>query len=188
MGMYSDPDYPDSPSVTAASEAGVWADVETSGIRQMIANAMKFGKKVDIKVPIFDASGNKTGFKDVTYDFEGYSDADATREEMEFGAEAADFMAKAMLDIQEKHGPGYIAQREKERRLADPTGAAVRDKLGEEALADLDRGYELAPGMRREVTEAEQAGQLARGNVLGSGASAAEALSVGDAAWRMRQQ
>jgi hypothetical protein len=42
--------------------------------------------------------------------------------------------------------------------------------------------------MRREVTEAEQAAQTARGNVLGSGAAAAEALSTGDAAWRMRQQ
>ena len=188
MGIYSDPDYPDAPNVVAASEAGVWAQLETSGIQQLVANAMKFGKKIDIQVPIFDKKGNKTGVKDVSWDFAGYSDIDASREEMEFSAEAADFMAGAMLDIQEKHGPGFIAQREKERRLADPTGAAVRDKLGEEALADLERGYELAPGMRREVTEAEQAGQLARGNILGSGAAAAEALSVGDAAFRMRQQ
>ena len=188
MGMYSDPDYPDAPSVTAASEAGVWADVETSGIRQMIANAMKFGKSVDIKVPIFDKDGTKTGFKDVTYDFKGYSDADATREEMEFGAEAADFMAKSMLDIQEKHGPGFIAQREKERRLADPTGAAVRDKLGEEALAGLDRGYELDPGMRREIDQGSLSHMAATGNILGSGSAVQVGERRGDAAFRQYQQ
>ena len=140
MGFYSD-DYPDAPNITAANEAGVWANLETSGIQKLVANAIKLGKKIDIQVPIFDKKGNKTGVKDVSCDFAGYSDVDASREEMKFGAEAADFMAGAMLDIQEKHGPGFIAQREKERRLADPTGAAVRDKLGEEALAGLDRGY-----------------------------------------------
>lgn len=188
MGMYSDPDYPDAPSVTAASEAGVWANVETAGIQKMIANAMKFGKSVDIKVPIFDKDGTKTGFKDVTYDFKGYSDADATREEMEFGAEAADFMAKSMLDIQEKHGPGFIAQREKERRLADPTGAAVRDKLGEEALAGLDRGYELDPGMRREIDQGSLSHMAATGNILGSGSAVQVGERRGDAAFRQYQQ
>jgi hypothetical protein len=187
MGLYSG-DQPDAPNITAANEAGVWANLETLGIQKLVANAAKFGKKIDIQVPIFDAEGNKTGTKDVTYDFKGFSDVDATREEMEFGAEAADFMAKTMLDIQEKHGLDFVAQRTRELEAADPTGAAVRKRLGEEALAGLERGYALAPGLRREVTEAEQAGQVARGNVLGTGSAAAEALTVGDAAYRQYQQ
>ena len=188
MGIYSDPDYPDAPSVTAASEAGVWANVETAGIQKLIANAMKFGKSVDIKVPIFDKDGTKTGFKDVTYDFEGYSDADATREDMEFGAEAADFMAKSMLDIQEKHGLGFVAQRKKELEAADPTGAAVRERLGEEALAGLGRGYELDPGMRREIDQGSLSHMAATGNILGSGSAVQVGERRGDAAFRQYQQ
>ena len=187
MGLYSEKP-PDPASIAGANEAGVWANLETLGIQKLVANAAKFGKKIDIQVPTFDKDGNKIGVKDVTYDFAGYSDVDATREEMEFGAEAADFMAKTMLDVQKKYGLDFVAQRKRELEATDPTGAAIRERMGQEALADLERGYELAPGMRREVTEAEQAAQVARGNILGSGAAAAEALTVGDAAWRMRQQ
>ena len=188
MGLYSSEKKPDAPNLAGASEAGVWANVQGAATQQLIANAMKFGKSVTINVPRFDAKGNRLGEEEVTYDFKGSSDVDATREEMEFAAESADKMAATMLEVQEKYGPGFVAAREKERQLADPTGAAVREELGRSALSDLQRGYELDPGMRREVTQAEEAGQLARGNILGSGAAAAEALSVGDASYRMRQQ
>ena len=60
MGMY-DTDVPDSPSMAGANEAGVWADAETLAVRKLIANAAKFGKKIDLSVPTFDAKGNKTG-------------------------------------------------------------------------------------------------------------------------------
>jgi hypothetical protein len=188
MGIYSDPDYPDAPNVTAASEAGVWADAETLGIRKLIANAAKFGKKIDIQVPIFDKKGVKTGYKDVTYDFAGYSDMDATREEMEFGAEAADFMAKAMLDVQQKYGSDFVKQRMEELKAADPTGYEVRQMLGESAKEDLALGAELSPEMARQVTQQERAAQSARGGILGSAPAAAEAMSLGDAGFRMRQQ
>jgi len=198
MGMYSDPDYPDPANMAAANQAGVWADIEGAAVKKLIANAMKYGKSVTVNIPTFregdmvlkrDESGKLVpDLREVTYDFAGISDADATREEMEFGAEAADFMAKSMLDVQQKYGTDFVKQRIEELKAADPTGYEIREMLGEAAKADLDRGYALAPGMRREVTEAEQAAQTARGNVLGSGAAAAEALSTGDAAWRMRQQ
>ena len=188
MNWFDSDEKPDPPNVAGANEAGVWADAQTLAVRKLIANAAKFGKKIDLQVPKFDASGNKIGVESVTYDFGGYSDVDSTRADLDFAAESADKMAKTMLDVQEKYGPGFVAQRKKELELSDPTGTAVREELGKSALADLERGYALAPGMRREVTEAEQAAQTARGNVLGSGAAAAEALSVGDAAWRMRQQ
>ena len=187
MGAYSS-DAPDAPNIAGANEAGVWADAETLGIRKMIANAAKFGKSVDVKVPIFDSEGNKTGFKDVTYDFKGYSDADATREEMEFGAEAADFMAKTMLDVQQKYGKGFVKQRLEELKAADPTGYEVREMLGESAKADLARGTELSPEMARQVTQQERAAQSARGNIYGSAPAAAEAMTLGDAGFRMRQQ
>ena len=187
MGFYS-PDMPDAPSIAGANEAGVWADLETLGVRKLIANASKFGKSVDVKVPIFDADGNKTGFKDVTYDFKGYSDADATREEMEFGLEAADKMAAGMLDVQKKHGLDFVAQRNLELEASDPIGAAVRKKLGEEALAGLGRGYELDPGMRREIDQGSLSHMAATGNILGSGSAVQAGERRGDAAFRQYQQ
>ena len=59
MGLYSS-DAPDPPSIAGANEAGVWANVEGTAIQKLIANALKFGKKVDVQVPIFDKDGNKT--------------------------------------------------------------------------------------------------------------------------------
>ena len=194
MGFYS-PDMPDAPSIAGANEAGVWADLETLGVRKLIANASKFGKSVDVKVPIFDADGNKKKdedgnivFKDVTYDFKGYSDADSTRADMEFGGEAADFMAKTMLEVQQKYGKGFVKQRLEELKAADPTGYEVREMLGESAKADLARGTELSPEMARQVTQQERAAQSARGNIYGSAPAAAEAMTLGDAGFRMRQQ
>ena len=187
MGMYS-ADMPDAPSIAGANEAGVWADLETLGVRKLIANASKFGKSVDVKVPIFDADGNKTGSKDVTYDFKGYSDADSTRADMEFGGEAADFMAKTMLDVQQRYGKDFVKQRLEELKAADPTGYEVREMLGESAKADLARGTELSPEMARQVTQQERAAQSARGNIYGSAPAAAEAMTLGDAGFRMRQQ
>ena len=187
MGMYSS-DPPDAPNIAGANEAGVWADAETLGIRKLIANAAKFGKSVDVKVPIFDAEGRKTGFKDVTYDFKGHSDADATREEMEFGLEAADKMAAGMLDVQKKYGLDFVAQRNLELEASDPIGAAVRKKLGEEALAGLERGYELDPGMRREVDQGSLSHMASTGNILGSGSAVQAGERRGDAAFRTYQQ
>ena len=194
MGLYS-ADMPDAVSIAGANEAGVWADLETLGVRKLIANASKYGKSVDIKVPIFDKDGNKKKdedgnfvFKDVTYDFKGYSDADATREDMKFGGEAADYMAKTMLEVQQKYGKDFVKQRLEELKAADPTGYEVREMLGESAKADLARGTELSPEMARQVTQQERAAQSARGNIYGSAPAAAEAMSLGDAGFRMRQQ
>jgi hypothetical protein len=194
MGAYSS-DPPDAVSIAGANEAGVWADLETLGVRKLIANASKYGKSVDIKVPIFDKDGNKKKdedgnpvFKDVTYDFKGYSDADSTRADMEFGGEAADFMAKTMLEVQQKYGKDFVKQRLEELKAADPTGYEVREMLGESAKADLARGTELSPDMARQVTQQERAAQSARGNIYGSAPAAAEAMSLGDAGFRMRQQ
>ena len=195
MGGWFGTDNPASPNLAGANEAGVWADIETMGIRKMVADAARFGKSVTLQVPTFDAKGNKTldesgkpKMREVTYDFKGYSDADATREDMEFGGEAADFMAKTMLEVQQKYGKDFVKQRIEELKAADPTGYEVRQMLGEAAKEDLARGTELSPDMARQVTQQERAAQSARGNIYGSAPAAAEAMSLGDAGFRMRQQ
>jgi len=194
MGLYSS-DPPNPPNIAGANEAGVWADVETLGIRKLVADAARTGKKVTLQVPTFDAEGNKKLgedkkpiLRDVTYDFSGYSDADATREDMEFAGEAADFMAKTMLEVQQKYGKDFVKQRIEELKAADPTGYEVRQMLGEAAKEDLARGTELSPELARQVTQQERAAQAARGNIFGSAPAAAEAMSLGDAGFRMRQQ
>jgi hypothetical protein len=195
MGGWFSSDQPDPPNIAGANEAGVWADIETVGLRKLVANAAKYGKSVTLMVPTFDAEGNKTldeagnpKMREVTYDFAGSSDADATREEMEFGAEAADFMAKTMLEVQQKYGKDFVKQRIEELKAADPTGYEVRQMLGDAAKEDLARGTELSPELARQVTQQERAAQAARGNIFGSAPAAAEAMSLGDAGFRMRQQ
>lgn len=83
MGLYSS-DAPDPPDLAGANEAGVWADARTLGVRKLIEDAARFGKKITLDIPTFSASGVKTGTEKVTYDFSGYSDVDATRAELEF--------------------------------------------------------------------------------------------------------
>jgi len=187
MGLYSN-DKEDAPNMAGANEAGVWADAETLAVRKMINNAAKFGKKIDLKVPVFDGEGNKLGVKDVTYDFKGYSDADATRADMEFASESADKMAKTMLDVQKKYGKEFVQQRMEELKAADPTGYEVREMLGEKARRGLELGSQLSPEMAAQVEEREQAAQAARGNIYGTAPAAAEAMSMGDAGFRMEQQ
>ena len=53
-GWFDSGDAPDPPNVAGANEAGVWADAKTLGIRKLIANAAKFGKKITLKVPSFE--------------------------------------------------------------------------------------------------------------------------------------
>jgi hypothetical protein len=187
MGLYS-PDTPDAPNMAGANEAGVWADAETLAIRKMINNAAKFGKKIDLQVPTFDGEGNKTGVKSVTYDFSGYSDADATRADLDFASESADKMAKTMLDVQKKYGKDFVQQRMEELKAADPTGYEVREMLGEKARRGLELGSQLSPEMAAQVEEREQAAQAARGNIYGTAPAAAEAMSMGDAGFRLEQQ
>lgn len=188
MGLYSGDTDVEAPNVAGANEAGVWADAETLGIRKLINNAAKFGKKIDLQVPTFDSQGVKTGVKSVTYDFKGSSDADASREEMDFAAESADKMAATMLEVQDKYGKDFIKQRTEELKAADPTGYAVREMLGEKAKRGLELGSQLSPEMAAQVEEREEAAQAARGNIYGTAPAAAQAMSMGDAGFRMEQQ
>jgi hypothetical protein len=160
MGLYSS-DMPDPPNIAGANEAGVWADAQTLAVRKLIANAAKFGKKIDLQVPQFDAEGNKIGVESVSYDFAGYSDVDSTRADLDFAAESADKMAATMLEVQQKYGKDFVKQRIEELKAADPTGYEVRQMLGEAAKEDLALGTQLSPEMLNQVQQAERSRQLA---------------------------
>lgn len=171
---------PDAPDYAAANREGIMTDIETLPLRKLIERAAKLGLKATYKDP-------RTG-KDVTSDFSGIGDIDFARANLKFSEESSDKMAQVMLGLQEKYGSQFIAQRLKELEQSDPTGFALRQKLGKTVSEDLDRGYKLAPGMAAEVEQSERAAQAARGNILGPSSGAAEAMQTGNAAFRMYQQ
>ena len=171
---------PDAPDYAAASREGVLADIETLPIRRLIDAAAKAGTKVTYTDP---ATG-----KEKTADFTGMGDIDVTRGQLDFSIEAADKMAKAQLELTSKYGEEAIRQRLKELEMSDPEGFALRKQMGADVMADLKKGTALDDDTRAQVVESERAGQALRGNILGSSAGAAEALSVGEAGIRLYQQ
>ena len=86
-----------------------------------------------------------------------------------------------------KYGLDYIAQRDRELQAADPIGYALRKKMGEDITGE-GFGTNLSAAQQQQVTQSERAAQAARGNIFGAAPAAAEAMSVGDAGFRMRQQ
>lgn len=180
MGLYSSAPKYEAPDYAAANEAAVYAQLETLPIQMMFQAASKLGTS-------FTYTSPKTG-EEKTVDFSGFSDADMMKAELDFMGEAADVMAKSQLDVQQKYGEEFIKQRQRELELSDPTGVAIREEMGRQALEDLKLGTELSPEMASQVTQQERAAQAARGNIFGSAPAAAEAMALGDAGFRMRQQ
>jgi hypothetical protein len=156
-----------------------------SGLKDAISSAGEGGTPTTV---YYDSSGNAVSQKDaVLADFAGYSDADQSRANLDFQLESADKTAGAALGIQQKYGADYITQRLKELELSDPIGTQLRKDLGNSLSADLNNGG-LPAGLEEQVTQSERAGQAARGNIFGGAPAAAEALKVGDAAQRIKQQ
>lgn len=174
------PGAPDAPDYAAANREAIMADIETLPLRKQIEAAAKMGESITYIDP-------ETG-EEKTADFTGFGDTDQMMQELEAQLSAADLIAKRTLEVQDKYGEQFIEARLKELEASDPEGFAIRKEMGSQALDELQLGYELPPGMESQITQAERAGQAARGNILGQSAGAAEALKVGDAAFRMRQQ
>lgn len=174
------PGAPDAPDYAAANREAIMADIETLPLRKKIEAAAALGETITYKDP-------ETG-EEKTADFSGFGDVDQSMAEVEAQLAAADMIAKKTLEIQDTYGTQFIEARLKELEASDPEGFAVRKEMGQQALDELQLGYDLAPGMESQIVQAERAGQAARGNILGQSAGAAEALKVGDAAFRMRQQ
>ena len=176
MGKGSAPAPPD---YAAANREGILTGVELLPLQKKIEAAAKMGTKISYKDP-------RTGeTKEV--DFTGAGDADQMRSQIGFMTEAADALAKSQLESQQKYGLGYVEQRSKELEAADPLGAKMRKALGEDIYKE-GFGTGLSKSQEDQVTQAERGAQAARGNIFGGAPAAAEAMSVGDAGFRMRQQ
>jgi hypothetical protein len=171
---------PDAPDYGKASAEGLIADINTLPVRRMIEAAAKTGGTVTFKD--FQTGENKT------FDFKGYGEADVERAKLDYQLESADRVAASTLALEQKYGSDFIKTRLAELEQSDPTGFALRKKLGETVSSELDKGYGLSDSQRAEVVGAERAAQAARGNILGSSSGASEAMAAGDAGYRLYQQ
>ena len=179
MGLFK-PDAPEAPNYAEANREGILTDLETLPLRRMIEAAARSGTAVSYTDP-------RTG-ETKKADFTGMGDADLSRLAVDFGIESADKLAKAQLDLSQKYGEATLAQRLKELEQADPEGTRIRKELGAQVESELSLGSMLDAATRDQVTEAERVGQSARGNILGTSAGAAEAMTVGEAGLRLKQQ
>ena len=182
MGGWKDlftPDPPKPVDVGAAVREGVEADVGTLTLRRMIDAASRMGTKITY----IDMDG-----KEQIADFTGLGDIDKSRQDLDYAEESADRFGQSMLDFQRKYGLDFVKQRGIEREAADPIGAKVREKYGEEVLSALERGPALDPRLRREADQASFAHAASTGNILGTGAARVSGENRGNAGWRQWQQ
>lgn len=178
--MWDTPDPPPAPDLGAANREGVSASLDALGPSKKLEAAAKLGTKVTYTDPF-------TG-KEKTVDFTGTGDVDQARALLPFIGESADAVAKSQLEVQQKYGLDFVDQRLAELERSDPIGVQTRKEMGESILDELRQGSALTDEQRTQVTQAERAAQAARGNVFGSAPAAAEAMAVGDAGFRMKQQ
>lgn len=179
MGLLK-PDTPEPPNYAEATKEGIALDISTLPLRKMIESASRTGAKISYTDP--------SDGKEKTVDFTGFSDVDQSRAMLDFGIESADKLASANLELSKKYGTQQIEQRLAELKAADPTGFATRDELGKRVLDELKLGSQLDPQTQAEVVNAERGAQASRGNLLGSSSGAAEAMQVGNAGFRLKQQ
>lgn len=178
--MAASADAPDAPDYAAANREGVLADIETLPLRRLIEQASKAGTKITYTDP---RSGEQK-----TADFTGLGDADLTKLGLDASLQMSDAVTAKSLELSKKYGEEFVAQRRKELQATDPTGWAMREKLGSSIMADLEAGKALDPALKADVVNTERAAQAARGNIMGQSSAAAEAMSVGDAGFRLWQQ
>lgn len=155
-----------SPNLGAANREAVYAQAETFPLLRQIEAAARMGKKVTYTDP-------STG-KEVTQDFAGMSDIDATREIARAMADMAPELTGKQLELAKQYGTQFAKQRRSELEAADPE----RYKLYDQFLSNLTSGKgkvdETAPAapeyekvatpanMRDTGTAAEMRGALER--------------------------
>lgn len=95
---------------------------------------------------------------------------------------------QAQQALQDQFGARQTQQQLDTLHQFDPESAAVRAKLGQSVLSDLNSGYDLPAGYRQELVNQFRGAQTARGNTLGDSAAGAEAAFTGKAALDLRQE
>tara|TARA_S200002703_G_scaffold159632_1_gene173820 strand:- start:2879 stop:3751 length:873 start_codon:yes stop_codon:yes gene_type:complete len=178
MGKRQKP--PETPDYAGATREGVYTQFELLPDQKMIEAAARLGTKVTYTDP-------RTGEEKVA-DFSGFGDIDQARALLPFVGESADAIASSQLETQQKYGLDFVDQRLKELERSDPIGFQMRKEMGQEIMSQLQDGSDLTDEQRSQVTQSERAAQSARGNIFGSGPAAAEAMSVGNAGFRLQQQ
>ncbi len=177
---------PDPPDPAKGVAQGIKADLETFPERRMIDAAAQLGQKVVI-------NGKE-------YDFTGLGEA-------EYAQQYGDSMLGQLLQMQRDLGPEYVQQRLKELRLADPEGAAMREKLWgaiqskvaggptdrpdlqqleSVIMGELEKGGQLSNATSSDISQSVLGQQTARGNYLGNAAATQEAGVLADAGARQK--
>ena len=90
--------------------------------------------------------------------------------------------------LQDEFGPNQARQQLDSLAQLDPESMVIRGQLAQSVSGDLAGGYRLPEEYANELTSNFRGGQAARGNILGTGAGAAEAAFKGKAALDLHQQ
>lgn len=96
--------------------------------------------------------------------------------------------AATNLATQKLYGPQLIDVALEQVRRADPTGIAIREKLGAQTLADLDAGGGLTAEERRLAEQDIRSAQVSRGTGTGFGDAIDEARFLGGQRFLREQQ
>lgn len=172
-------DPPPAPDLGKASQDSISGAIDALPVQKLIEAAARGGKRVSYTDPF-------TGEAKVA-DFTGFGDVDMARDDLAFELESAEARAESSLAISEQFGERYIAQRLKELEASDPEGFRIRKEMAKSILEE-GFGTDLSDEMTKQVQQQARAAQAARGNILGVAPAAVEAMSVGEAGQRMRQQ
>lgn len=108
--------------------------------------------------------------------------------ETEQAASTARTMAETLLGINRDLGPEYTQLALDQLEQSNPEGMALRRRMFGIANDELDNLGHLTDAERREAEQSVRKAQASRGNVLGDGAAFVEAMEVGDAGYRKKQQ
>lgn len=176
----SSPSIPQPPDLAEAAKQGVYADLETYPLRYLTTAASQAGGNVTI-------DGQN-------YDFTGLGDADNAKV-------MSDKMAQTLLNIQQNQGPAYVKQQLADLQQSDPKGYAMRQTLFDQIMkqadstpdqpmatdlqnsivSELQNAGRLDSNELNQVQQSVRGGQVARGNYLGTAATAQEAGAAVDA-------
>lgn len=107
---------PNQPNLASSSAALSNANAALLPVQRQLQAAAAGGTKVTVNMP-----DGKGGSSPQTFDFRGYSSADAN-------AAVANTMAKATLSLRQQYDPQFISQSLQDEALADPQSVAARQQ------------------------------------------------------------